>query len=98
MMVLTYVLREVQQCEHKEHILLSVLQWPVAEVTVVLAVAQRELHGEGLEAGSDVGPGIRLAGLSANTQGSADTGPVDLFKELKGMQGGRGMINRGESG
>lgn len=39
MMVLTHVLREIQQCKHKEDILLSVLQRPVAEVTVVLAVA-----------------------------------------------------------
>jgi len=79
----THVLREVQQRKHKENILLSVLQRAVAEVAVVSPVTQRELQGEGLEVSADVGPRIRLAGLSADAEGAADTGPVDLFQQLQ---------------
>lgn len=56
--VRTHVLREVQQRQHKEDILLSVQQRAVAEVAVVSPVAQRELLGEGLKVSGDVGPGI----------------------------------------
>lgn len=53
-----HVLGEVQQRQHKENILLPVLQRTVAEVAVVAPVAQGELQGEGLEVSADVGPGI----------------------------------------
>lgn len=34
----------------------------------------------------DIGPRIRLAGLSADAEGTTDTGPVDLFQELKWIE------------
>lgn len=36
--VFPHILREVQQGEHKGNILLSVLQWTVAEVTIVTPI------------------------------------------------------------
>lgn len=82
----THVLREVEQRQHEEDVLLAVLQRPIAEVSVVLAIAERELQGEGLIAGGDISPGVRLAGLSANAQGPADAGSVDLFEQLEGSK------------
>lgn len=56
--VSTHILGEVQQCQHKENILLSVLQWTVAEVSVVSPVTQRELQREELKVSGDIGPWI----------------------------------------
>lgn len=80
----THVFREVEQRQHEEDVLLTILQRPIAEVSVVLAIPERELQGEGLVAGGDIGPGFRLAGLPANAQGAADAGSVDLFEQLEG--------------
>lgn len=79
----THILREVQQRKHEEHILLSVQQRAVVEVTVTPPISECELQGQGLKVSAHVGPGVRLGGLSPYAQGPTDAGPVDLFQELK---------------
>lgn len=79
----THILREVQQRKHKEHILLSVQQRAVVEVTVTPPISECELQGQCLKVSAHVGPGVRLGGLSPYAQGPTDAGPVDLFQELK---------------
>lgn len=54
----THVFGEVQQCKHKEHVLLSVQQWAVVEVAVILPISQRELHWECFKVSAHVGPGV----------------------------------------
>lgn len=79
----THILREVQQRKHKEHVLLSVQQRAVVEVTVTPPISEFELQGQCLKVSAHVGPGVRLGGLSPYAQGPTDAGPVDLFQELK---------------
>lgn len=54
----THIFREVQQCKHKEHVLLSVQQWAVVEVAVIPPISERELQGERLKVTAHVGPGV----------------------------------------
>lgn len=54
----THIFREVQQCKHKEHILLSIQQWAVVEVTVIAPISECELQGECLEVSAHVGSGV----------------------------------------
>lgn len=73
-----YVFRHVQDGQHEEDVLLSVLQLFVLKVAVDLGVAQRELAGQVLEVGGDVGPGLRLP-----LEPQAPTRPVDLLQQLE---------------
>lgn len=79
----THRFREVQQRQNEEDVLLAVEQRAVVEVAVVTPVSEGELQGEGLELGAHVGSGLGLGRLSADAQGPAGAGPVDLSQELK---------------
>ena len=74
----THVLRHLQDGQHKEDVLVAVLELLVLKVSVGLGVAQGELGGQVLEVGGNVSPGLRLT-LEPETPARA----VDLFQQLK---------------
>lgn len=53
-----YIFREIQQCKHKEHILLSVQQRAVVEVAVIPSISKCELQGECPKMSAHVGFGV----------------------------------------
>ena len=74
----THVLRHLQDGQHKEDVLMAVLELLVLKVSVGLVVTQGELGGKVLEVGGDVGSGLDLA-LEAQSPARA----VDLFQQLE---------------
>lgn len=54
----THIFREVQQCKHKEQVLLSVQQRTVVEVAVIPPISECELQGECLKVSAYVDPGV----------------------------------------
>ena len=81
----TYIFRHLQNSEHKEDVLLSVLQLFVLEAPVGLCVSECELAGQVFEVRRDVGFGFCLP-----AEAKASARLVYLLQQLQG--GGRRLI------
>lgn len=74
----TYVFRHLQHSEHKEDVLLAVLELLVFKVSIDLAISQGELFGQVFEVRCDIGFGFCVP-LEAKTSARS----VYLFQQLQ---------------
>ena len=75
----TYVVRHLQNSEHKEDVLLAILELLVFKLAVHLAISQDELFGQVFEeVGCDIGFGFCLP-----PEPGASASSVYLFQQLQ---------------
>ncbi len=78
MSVQTYIFRHLQSSQHKEDVLLAILELLVFKVPIGLAVSQGELFGQEFEVGSDISFGFCLP-----LEPKASARSVYLFQQLQ---------------